>query len=97
MTDIDWKRANGGWAAETPAGRYFITESKRKVLVFGPTPMMPPIIITSSVERAKELAEKEIARAGLSRPTAHDGDEEPCEVCGVWPCAHTDPNTWTWR
>jgi ferredoxin len=21
-------------------------------------------------------------------------DDEPCEVCGVWPCMHTDPDTW---
>lgn len=20
--------------------------------------------------------------------------DEPCEVCGVWPCAHTDPADW---
>lgn len=19
---------------------------------------------------------------------------EPCDVCGVWPCAHTDQNSW---
>ena len=21
---------------------------------------------------------------------------EPCDVCGVWPCQHTDPETWSW-
>jgi hypothetical protein len=20
--------------------------------------------------------------------------DEPCDVCGVWPCAHTDPDDW---
>lgn len=23
--------------------------------------------------------------------------DDCCDVCGCWPCAHTDPEEWEWR
>ena len=37
-----------------------------------------------------------IYEEGFDPMAPDDTRGEPCDVCGVWPCQHTDPDTWEW-
>ena len=39
--------------------------------------------------------ERGIPHPDHPQPVSLTGGAEPCDVCGCWPCAHTDPESWS--